>query len=218
MAATANLVPWGEGNRPPRVSRPLSEANFSLTPIVRRTHYIQLVLVSSIHSLAAYGCMTGFRVYLIPLFGAYVADTYWGRFKTISVAVGIALFGHILLIISAVPGVINHPDGALACFVIALVTMGLGTGAFKSNISPLVAEQYRKTKLFIRYTKSGEKVIVDPSLTTSSIYMVSVCCPNFDESIDFAAPVLLSIHQYRGLDWPDWNDIFRKGGVPRCRF
>jgi len=52
--------------------------------------------------------------------------------------------------------------------------MGLGTGAFKPNISPLVAEQYKKTKLFIRYTKSGEKVIVDPSLTTASIYMASV--------------------------------------------
>ena len=49
--------------------------------------------------------------------------------------------------------------------------MGLGTGGFKSNISPLVAEQYRKTKLFIRQTKSGERVIVDPIMTTSRIYM-----------------------------------------------
>ena len=152
--------------------------------IAQRTHYIQLVLVSSIQSSAVYGHMTSFRVYVVPLFGAYVADTYWGRFKTISVAVGIALFGHILLIISAVPGVIEHPDGALACFIVALVIMGIGTGAFKANISPLIAEQYNKTKLFIRYTKSGEKVIVDPSLTISSIYMVSVRHSNSGESID----------------------------------
>ena len=103
-----------------------------------------------------------------------MADSYWGRYKTICISVAIALFGHVLLIISAVPGIIDHPDGSLACFVIALIIMGLGTGGFKSNISPLVAEQYRKTKLFIRYTKSGEKIIVDPSLTTSRIYMVCI--------------------------------------------
>ena len=136
--------------------------------------------MSSAQSLAIYRCITDSRVYVIPLFGAYVADAYWGRFKTISVAVGIALVGHILLIISTIPGVIEHSDGALACFVVALIIMGLGTGAFKPNISPLVAEQYKKTKLFTRYTKSGEKVIVDPSLTTASIYMASACRLTFD--------------------------------------
>ncbi len=50
--------------------------------------------------------------------------------------------------------------------------MGLGTGGFKANISPLVAEQYKKTKLFVTTRKSGERVIVDPTLTTSRIYMV----------------------------------------------
>lgn len=56
--------------------------------------------------------------------------------------------------------------------------MGLGTGGFKSNISPLVAEQYKKTKLFINTTRSGERVIVDPTLTTSRIYMVSLFLNN----------------------------------------
>lgn len=154
-------------------------------------------------------------MYVIPLFGAYIADAHWGRYKTICVAVGIALVGHLLLIISAVPGVIEHPNGSLACFVIALITMGLGTGAFKPNISPMVAEQYTKTKLFIRHTKSGEKVIVDPSLTTSSIYMASVCHPTSDKSTDSAAPVLLSVHQRRCLGRPDWDDILREGGLHR---
>lgn len=76
------------------------------------------------------------------------------------------------MIISAVPGVINHSHGALACFVVALIIMGLGTGGFKANISPLVAEQYKRTKLFIREEPSGERVIVDPTMTTSRIYMV----------------------------------------------
>ena len=111
------------------------------------------------------------RVYVIPLFGAYIADTRWGRYKTVCVAVGIAIVGHILLVISAVPGVIEHSHGSLACFVIAIIVMGLGTGGFKSNISPLVAEQYKRSKLFIGTTGSGERVIVDPIMTTSRIYM-----------------------------------------------
>ncbi|KAH9896910.1 oligopeptide transporter [Cubamyces lactineus] len=117
------------------------------------------------------GTFNTFWVYVIPLFGAYIADTRWGRFKTICVAVAIALFGHVLLIISAVPGVIEHSHGSLACFIIAIIIMGLGTGGFKSNVSPLVAEQYKRSKLFIGHTKKGERVIVDPMMTTSRIYM-----------------------------------------------
>lgn len=45
---------------------------------------------------------------------------------------------------------------------------------FKANISPLVAEQYKRTKLFVITTKSGERVIVDPSLTTLRVYMVRI--------------------------------------------
>ena len=110
-------------------------------------------------------------MYDIPLFGAYIADTRWGRYKAVCVSVAIALFGHVLLVISAVPGVIEKSNGALACFIIAIIVMGLGTGGFKANISPLVAEQYKRTKLFIAHTKSGERVIVDPVMTTSRIYM-----------------------------------------------
>lgn len=126
------------------------------------------------------------RVYVIPLFGAYLADTRWGRFKTVCVSVGIALFGHILLIISAVPSVIEHTHGATACFILAVIIMGVGTGGFKSNISPLVAEQYRRSKLFIKTEKSGERVIVDPGYTTSRIYMVSSSIPRSrDVNTDF---------------------------------
>lgn len=51
---------------------------------------------------------------------------------------------------------------------------GLGTGLFKANISPLIAEQYKRTRLFVITRKSGERVIVDPVLTVSRVYMV--CC------------------------------------------
>ncbi|KAI0764944.1 oligopeptide transporter [Fomes fomentarius] len=112
-----------------------------------------------------------FWVYVVPLFAAYIADTRWGRYKTICVAVAIALVGHCLLIVSSVPGVIEHSQGSLACFIIAIIVMGVGTGGFKATISPLVAEQYTRTKLFIGHTKAGERVVVDPVVTTQKIYM-----------------------------------------------
>ncbi|KAJ4474369.1 PTR2-domain-containing protein [Lentinula aciculospora] len=115
----------------------------------------------------------GFWAYVVPLLGAYIADAHWGRYKTICWAVVVAFIGHIILIVSAVPGVIEKTEGATACFVIGMIVTGfaLGTGLFKPNISPLVAEQYRKHKLFIRTLKSGERVVVDPVYTVSRVYM-----------------------------------------------
>ncbi|KAI0266401.1 peptide transporter PTR2A [Gloeopeniophorella convolvens] len=112
-----------------------------------------------------------FWCYVTPLLGAWIADEKWGRFNTIAVAVGITLIGHIILIMSAIPPVIVHPDTALGILCVAIVVMGLGTGGFKANISPLVAEQQRHLHPFISETKHGERVIVDPTLTTSRIYM-----------------------------------------------
>ena len=81
------------------------------------------------------------------------------------------MVGHIILIISAIPPVIVHGPAALACFTIGLVIMGLGTGGFKSNISPLIAEQYRDDRPYVRTTKKGKKEIVDPATTSARIYL-----------------------------------------------
>ncbi|RHZ62725.1 hypothetical protein CDV55_106657 [Aspergillus turcosus] len=112
-----------------------------------------------------------FWSYIMPLAGAYMADQYWGRFRTIMFSIAAALLGHIILIISALPPVIASPNGAIACFSIGLLIMGIGTGGFKSNISPLIAEQYRQDAPYIKTLKNGERVIVDPAATISRIYL-----------------------------------------------
>ncbi|KZT71072.1 PTR2-domain-containing protein [Daedalea quercina L-15889] len=119
----------------------------------------------------AVGMFNMFWVYFMPLPAAYIADTHWGRFKTICVAVGVALLGHAILVIAALPVVIEDTTLSLTYFVVALVIMGVGTGGFKSNISPLIAEQYERTKLTVRTVANGERVIIDPAMTTSRIYM-----------------------------------------------
>ncbi|KAF3479412.1 oligopeptide transporter [Arthroderma uncinatum] len=112
-----------------------------------------------------------FWAYIMPLVGAYLAEEHFGRFRTIMYSLCAALIGHLILIISAIPPVIKNPNGAIACFIIGLIIMGVGTGGFKSNISPLIAEQYRESQMYIRTEKSGERVIVDPAATVARIFM-----------------------------------------------
>lgn len=100
-----------------------------------------------------------------------MADTYLGRFNTICVSLAIAIVGHVILTVSAVPTVLANPHGALGCFIIGLILMGIGTGGFKPNISPLVAEQLPLTRMKIITNKTGDRVIVDPAVTASSVYM-----------------------------------------------
>lgn len=44
-------------------------------------------------------------------------------------------------------------------------------GCFKSNISPLIAEQNKETRLRVTTNKKGVRVIVDPNITTSRIFL-----------------------------------------------
>lgn len=72
-----------------------------------------------------------FWCYVTPLVGAWVADEFWGRLKTIHVSISFAVLGHIILIMSALPPVISNPGGALGCFSVGLVIFGIGVGGFK---------------------------------------------------------------------------------------
>ncbi|KAM0747902.1 PTR2-domain-containing protein [Meredithblackwellia eburnea MCA 4105] len=112
-----------------------------------------------------------FWVYCTPLLGAYLADRYWGRYKTICIAVGVAFVGHVLLTCSAIPSMLTKPDSAIGLFSLAIIIMGLGTGGFKSNISPLVAEQNKHTTMKIITKKDGTRVIQDPAMTTARIFL-----------------------------------------------
>lgn len=110
-----------------------------------------------------------FWVYTCPLFGAWIADTYLGRYKTILYSVIVAEIGHIILTVSAIPSVLDNEKGSLACFIIGLLVMGLGTGTFKPNISPLIVEQLETDKLQV-VERNGKRVIIDPAITVTRVY------------------------------------------------
>eukprot|EP00892_Ulva_mutabilis_P001566 jgi/Ulvmu1/1140/UM107_0014.1 len=86
--------------------------------------------------------------YLTPLLGAWLADGYWGRYKTILVFSVIYAGGMALLASSAlVPG-LSPLGGAvptvpqLAVLYTALYVVALGTGGIKPNVSAFGADQF----------------------------------------------------------------------------
>lgn len=116
------------------------------------------------------GTFNQFWVYLMPLFGAYIADTYLGRYNAICLSLAIAIVGHILLTAAAAPALLANHSSALGLFLVGLIIMGVGTGGFKPNISPLIAEQIPAEKMRVTTNKNGERVILDPAVTSSRVY------------------------------------------------
>ena len=119
-----------------------------------------------------------FWAYVMPLFGAWIADTYLGRYKTIHIAIAAAIVGHVILTAAAAPSVIKNPDSAIGAFSVGVIVLGVGTGCFKSNISPLLAEQQTEYRKRIETTPSGERIIIDPSVTTARMFLWFYMCIN----------------------------------------
>lgn len=61
------------------------------------------------------------------------------------------MLGHVLIIVSAIPSVIAAPNhAAMAPFILGLIFFGIGVGFFKTNISPLIAEQVSASRPSLR--------------------------------------------------------------------
>ncbi|RKP04608.1 proton-dependent oligopeptide transporter family, partial [Thamnocephalis sphaerospora] len=95
-------------------------------------------------------------------------------------------------------------DGKLAGFVVAIVTIALGTGGIKSNVAPLIADQYSRKSMVVKTKpKTGERVIIDPALAYHQIYIIyygcieigslsSLATPFMEKHIGFWAPFVLT--------------------------
>ncbi|UJR17373.1 hypothetical protein I4U23_004268 [Adineta vaga] len=109
-----------------------------------------------------------FFAYLTPIAGAILADQFWGKYKTIMIACCIYMFGLLVLVLSSIPPSINAGI-AFPGLIVAMTIIGMGTGGVKSNVSPLMAEQYTVTKAVVKVVK-GKKKIVDPKVTVQSMF------------------------------------------------
>ncbi|CEL06622.1 Putative Oligopeptide transporter [Aspergillus calidoustus] len=112
-----------------------------------------------------------FWCYVTPIIGAIIADQYLGKYKTIVVFCGIYLVGLLILVCTSIPSALENGAG-LGGFIAAVLIIGLGTGGIKSNVAPLIADQYKRKKMAIKTTPKGERVVIDPALTIQRIYMI----------------------------------------------
>lgn len=112
-----------------------------------------------------------FCIYTMPLFGAYLSDTHLGRFATICLSILIALIGHLVLMVSTLPGIIERSNTSLGVFCLGLVIMATGAGLMKPNISVLIAEQNTDRVHIKTIEATGERVLVDPAATSSRVYL-----------------------------------------------
>ncbi|KAJ5734032.1 hypothetical protein N7493_002818 [Penicillium malachiteum] len=130
-----------------------------------------------------------FWCYVTPILGAIVADQYLGKYKTIVWFCGIYLVGLLILVCTSIPTALEHGAG-LGGFIVAILVIGLGTGGIKSNVAPLIADQYKRKKMAVSTTKKGERVIIDPALTIQRIYMIFYGCINVGSLSLLATPYM----------------------------
>ena len=124
-----------------------------------------------------------------PILGAIIADQYLGKYKTILIFAGCYWLGLIILWTSALPVSIEGGH-ALGGYIAAIIIIGFGTGGIKSNIAPLIADQYQRRKMAIKIQKNGERTIIDPAITYQRIYMVFYWCINLGSLSLIATPFM----------------------------
>jgi len=145
-----------------------------------------------------------FWCYVTPILGAIIADQYLGKYNTIVIFCGVYMVGLLILTCTSIPAALDHGAG-LGGFIVAIIVIGLGTGGIKSNVAPLIADQYKRRQMVIGHDdKTGERVIIDPAITIQRIYMVFYFCinvgclallatPYMERDIDFWSAFLLCL-------------------------
>jgi len=117
-----------------------------------------------------------FLTILSPLFFGWLADSKLGRFKNICIGVAICGVAHVIMIISAIPSIIQSGH-AIGPFALSLYMLAVGAAMFKPNIAPTVLDQNPHKKPHVITNKDGSKAIVDPEATSESVMLwyVQLC-------------------------------------------
>ncbi|KAG6822362.1 hypothetical protein H0H93_005721, partial [Arthromyces matolae] len=77
---------------------------------------------------------------------------------------------HKRVLAAAIPSVI-HGGHAIAPFIISILILAGATGLIKASVAPLMADQATFHSQRIAVLKTGERVIVDPGVTTQNIML-----------------------------------------------
>ncbi|KAH6701378.1 POT family-domain-containing protein [Leptodontidium sp. MPI-SDFR-AT-0119] len=120
-----------------------------------------------------------------------------GKYKTLIIFACVYIAGLLILVLTSLSVALENGVG-MGGFVAAILVIGIGTGGIKSNVPPLLADQYQRKKMAVKtIVKTSELVIIDPAVTIQRIYLIFYCC------INIGALSLLAT--------PTWNVIMDSG-------
>ncbi|KAK6856238.1 hypothetical protein PG990_000736 [Apiospora arundinis] len=134
-----------------RNARPPGSRTGALVPGVDENEYLPGALGMGMKAAQAISLVNQFWAYMMPLFGAWLADAKYGRYKVIHIAIAVGMLAHVLLTIGAAPAVLDSGEAA-------------------PTSPPLLAEQNQDTHMRVEVQK-GQRVIVDPAVTNSRIFL-----------------------------------------------
>lgn len=129
-----------------------------------------------------------FFCYVTPILGAIISDQYLGKYKTIIIFCAVYWVGLIVLWTTSLPA--TRDAAGLPGYIVSIIIIGFGTGGIKSNIAPLIADQYQRRRMAIHTESSGERVIIDPAITYQRIYMIFYWCINIGALSLMATPFM----------------------------
>ncbi|RLM65841.1 hypothetical protein C2845_PM16G18720 [Panicum miliaceum] len=118
--------------------------------------------------------------YLTPVFGAIVADTFWGNYNTILVSLVVYLLGMMLVTFSAfLPTTDRSLRGGLVNVAfLGLYLVAFGSGGVRAALLPFGAEQYDDDNAVDRERKmsffSWFYILVDFGMIVSGVFIVWV--------------------------------------------
>ncbi|CAJ2514090.1 Uu.00g022090.m01.CDS01 [Anthostomella pinea] len=137
-----------------------------------------------------------FLAYALPVYFAWLADTKYGRFKMICWGVAICGIAHTIMIISALPPVLQSGH-AIGPFAFSLYLLAIGAAQFKPNISPTLMDQNpHKIAHIITDAKSGERIIVDPEESINSVMLWFYLLINLGSTFGIATSYLAKLVGY----------------------
>ncbi|WYZ40934.1 hypothetical protein EsH8_IV_001275 [Colletotrichum jinshuiense] len=148
-----------------------------------------------LRTASALGLLFTFLAYVIPIFGAWIADVKIGRYKAIALGVFIGGVSHVIMVGGAAPSLLQAGKG-VAPFLISYFLLAIGAGIFKPNVAPTVIDQYKHQREYTKVLKSGEKVIVDPETTINHIMLIFYAFINVGAFFSIAVVYIEKYHSF----------------------
>ncbi|KAE8386474.1 POT family-domain-containing protein [Aspergillus alliaceus] len=109
--------------------------------------------------------------YLVPIPFALVSDAWLGRYAVLCISLSLYFCGTLVQFITSLPSLFHYESG-LAGLILSMILIGLGVGGTKAAITPFIGDQYPVKSPQVMTLPTGERVIIDRTLTLQYVYNV----------------------------------------------